>query len=178
MRYLTQLSVTSSQPCANRRCNSSNYCWPNVAPTSTAYIVPTLPQPSANVIPTIRQRYPNHHPTLPQPSTNVAPTIRQRYSKHHPTLSQPSANVAPTISQHCPNHQPMLPQPSANVTPTIRQHYPKHIPVCSKPSKNEHIYNKKYSFYFKYVSQCKVTISFYLSIVERTKILCNIIMYT
>ncbi|KAI0236522.1 hypothetical protein LSAT2_012912, partial [Lamellibrachia satsuma] len=75
--------------------------WANVAPTST------------------NQRYPNHQPTLPQPSANVAPTIRQRCPNHPPTLPQPSANVAPTISQRCPNHPPTLPQPSANVAPTI-----------------------------------------------------------
>ena len=39
--------------------------WANVAPKSTAYIVPTLP---------IRQRCPNHPPSLPQSSANVVPT--------------------------------------------------------------------------------------------------------
>ena len=100
--------------------------WANVAPTSIAYIVPTLPQPSTNIV--------------------------------------------PTISQRCPNHQPTLPHPSANLAPTINQHYPNHIPVCFQPSKTN-------IFIIKIFILFQITISFFLSIAERTKILCNIIMY-
>ena len=82
-------TVTVSQPYANRWRNSSNYCWCNVtllvAPTSTVCIVPTLPKPSANVAPTIRQRCPNYQPTLPnhpltlpQPYFSMFPTFKKR----------------------------------------------------------------------------------------------------
>ena len=103
-------------------------------------------------------------------STNVTPTISQRCPNHQPTLPQPSANIVPNIRQRYPNHQPSLPKPSANVTPTTFQ--------CVPNLQKTNIFIIKYSFYFKYVSQCKITINFHLSIVERTKILCNIIMYT
>ena len=126
-------TVTVSQPYANR--------WRNVGPTATTIVGATLlcslgqrcayvnSQPSANVAPTISQRYPNHQPTLPQPSANVAPTISQLCPNHQPTLH-------PTISQRCTIHMRTLPQPFAKVPPTIRQRYPNHPPKLPQPSAN------------------------------------------